>query len=48
MLAKLLSASRYMMVLPVIGTLIGSLALIIYELAVMGHAVVIAVRNAEL
>ncbi len=48
MLAKLLSASRYMMILPVIGTLIGSFALIVYELAVMGNALVAALGSGEL
>lgn len=35
MLGTLLSKSRYMMVLPVIGCLVGSLALILYEMAVI-------------
>ena len=47
MLAKLLSASRYMMILPVIGTLIGSFALIVYELAVMGNALLAALGSGE-
>jgi uncharacterized membrane protein YqhA len=35
MLGKILSVSRYMMVLPVIGCLVGSFALIVYELIVI-------------
>lgn len=35
MLGKILSASRHMMVLPVIGCLLGSFALIVYELLVI-------------
>jgi uncharacterized membrane protein YqhA len=35
MLGKILSVSRYMMVLPVVGCLLGSFALIVYELIVI-------------
>jgi uncharacterized membrane protein YqhA len=48
MFARLLASSRYMMILPVIGTLIGAFTLIIYELAVMAVAIIDAVKKAEL
>ncbi len=48
MFGRLLASSRYMMILPVIGTLIGAFALIIYELAVMAVAIIDTVKKAEL
>jgi uncharacterized membrane protein YqhA len=48
MFARLLASSRYMMILPVVGTLIGAFTLIIYELAVMAVAIIDTVKNAEL
>lgn len=47
MFARILASSRYMMVLPVIGSLIASLALIVYEIAVMAAAIIDTARKAE-
>lgn len=48
MFTKLLSLSRYIMVLPVIGALFGSIALIIYQIAVMASASLDIIKSIEL
>ncbi|KAB2723349.1 YqhA family protein [Brucella intermedia] len=48
MFKKLLSHSRYVMILPVVGSLFGSVALILYQIAVMASASIEIVRNLEL
>jgi uncharacterized membrane protein YqhA len=45
MLHRLLAASRYAVLIAVFGTLVSSLALLLYEAAVVVVAVVDAVRN---
>lgn len=47
MFTKILSLSRYIMILPVIGALFGSIALIMYQIAVMASASFDILKNLE-
>lgn len=48
MLGRLLASSRYIMILPVIGTLIASFALIVFEIAVMASTIADSLGKVEL
>lgn len=48
MLRQVLSSSRYIMVIPVIGTFLGFLALIIYEMIVLAAAVIETIHTASI
>lgn len=47
MLKRVLSSSRYIMLVPVLGALLGSLVLMLYEMMVLGLTFVDTVRQAE-
>ncbi|HEY4298865.1 MAG TPA: YqhA family protein [Paraburkholderia sp.] len=48
MLRRVLASSRYIMVVPVIGTFLGSVALILYETMVLFWSAVTAIRSGSL
>jgi uncharacterized membrane protein YqhA len=48
MLRRVLASSRYIMIVPVIGTFLGSLALLLYETVVLFWSGVIALRAGSL
>lgn len=48
MLTKILSLSRYIMILPVIGAFFGSFALIVYQIAVIANSIMEILLNLEL
>lgn len=48
MLRRVLASSRYIMVVPVIGTFLGSVALILYETIVLFWSAVTAIRSGSL
>ncbi|KAA1002392.1 YqhA family protein [Paraburkholderia panacisoli] len=45
MLRRILASSRYIMIIPVVGTFVGALALILYESIVLFSSVIFAMRN---
>lgn len=45
MIKKMLSSSRYVMIIPVLGTFFGFLALLVYEIVVLANAVFETIQN---
>ncbi|MGV2979153.1 YqhA family protein [Camelimonas sp. ID_303_24] len=47
MLKRILSSSRYIMLIPVVGTFLGSVALLVYEMLVLMTSLVTTIGNAS-